>query len=116
MEDRRSTDISSLPEAALAVRDVLYAFEPQRRAVAPVNLKRAAVCVAYGLWESDPSIAMTVRAAGLRAHPGQWALPGGKLDGEETAQDGALRELTEELGVEIGRDAVLVRSPAMLSP
>jgi 8-oxo-dGTP pyrophosphatase MutT (NUDIX family) len=43
----------------------------------------------------------------MRAHPGQWALPGGRLDADETPEQAALRELSEEVGVELQADAVL---------
>ena len=45
----------------------------------------------------------------MRAHPGQFALPGGRLDEGESAEDAVLRELHEEIGVRVGRDAVLGR-------
>ncbi|MEO5634565.1 CoA pyrophosphatase, partial [Gaiella sp.] len=47
------------------------------------------------------------RAAKLSAHAGQWSLPGGRCDGDETAPEAALRELEEELGLRLGHDAVL---------
>lgn len=49
------------------------------------------------------------RAAKLNRHGGQWALPGGRVDPGETAEQTALRELDEELGVHLGHDAVLGR-------
>ncbi len=36
---------------------------------------------------------------------GQWALPGGGLDGRESTWAGAFREFREETGVEVARDA-----------
>jgi 8-oxo-dGTP pyrophosphatase MutT (NUDIX family) len=73
-------------------------------------LKRAAVAIA--LVEADAPAAgtallLTLRAAGLRAHRGQWALPGGRCDAGETPVEAALRELHEELGLELAPDAVL---------
>lgn len=47
------------------------------------------------------------RSAGLTRHASQWALPGGRLDQDETPVEAALRELDEELGVQLGADAVL---------
>ena len=47
------------------------------------------------------------RAAKMNRHAGQWALPGGKLDQGETAIDAALRELHEELGLELSPQHVL---------
>lgn len=50
---------------------------------------------------------LTRRAAGLRAHRNQWALPGGQCDRGETLVAAALRELDEELGLTVHPDAVL---------
>jgi ADP-ribose pyrophosphatase YjhB (NUDIX family) len=50
---------------------------------------------------------MFVRAAGLSRHPGQFALPGGKLNQGEGAEAGARRELSEELGLAVAPEGVL---------
>jgi 8-oxo-dGTP pyrophosphatase MutT (NUDIX family) len=50
---------------------------------------------------------MFVRAAGLSRHPGQFALPGGKVDQGEGAATAAIRELSEELGLQVEDGAVL---------
>src|ERR1019366_5714130 len=55
---------------------------------------------------SEPAHALQ-RAADLRAHSGQWALPGGRCDEGETPVVAALRELHEELGLELGPEDVL---------
>jgi 8-oxo-dGTP pyrophosphatase MutT (NUDIX family) len=73
-------------------------------------LKRAAVAIA--LVEADDAASrtamlLTLRASGLRAHRGQWALPGGRCDEGETPITAALRELHEELGLELGPEDVL---------
>jgi 8-oxo-dGTP pyrophosphatase MutT (NUDIX family) len=50
---------------------------------------------------------ITRRAATLRKHTGQWALPGGRLDAGETAELAALRELQEEVGLVLDESTVL---------
>lgn len=57
--------------------------------------------------DGEASIPLFVRASGLASHPGQFALPGGKLHSGERAEDGARRELSEELGLVAGSEAIL---------
>jgi 8-oxo-dGTP pyrophosphatase MutT (NUDIX family) len=73
-------------------------------------LKRAAVAIVLveaDAAQSGTALLLTLRAAGLRAHRGQWALPGGRCDEGETPVEAALRELHEELGMALGPDDVL---------
>ena len=58
-------------------------------------------------WSEAPALLLTRRSAGLRAHAGQWALPGGRLDEGEAPEQAALRELHEEVGLSLGPESVL---------
>jgi 8-oxo-dGTP pyrophosphatase MutT (NUDIX family) len=49
---------------------------------------------------SGLTVLLTLRASDLRAHSGQVAFPGGKIDAGETPHDAALREAQEEIGLE----------------
>jgi len=73
------------------------------------GLKRAAVVIALtrGDQGDETALLLTLRAAGLRAHGGQWALPGGRCDAGETPVAASLRELREELGLVAGDEQVL---------
>ena len=61
--------------------------------------RAAAVTIAVLTTDGEPAIWLTERSASLRAHPSQFAFPGGRIDPNETAAEAALRELEEELGV-----------------
>jgi 8-oxo-dGTP pyrophosphatase MutT (NUDIX family) len=42
----------------------------------------------------------------MRKHAGQWALPGGRIDGGETAEQAALREMAEEVNLTLDSSAI----------
>jgi len=71
------------------------------------SLRSASVAVCVLLRQGEPCLLLTKRAAGLRNHSGQWALPGGSREPGESAGDAALRELREETGVAAGAGDVL---------
>ena len=92
----------------IAERCAAFARLPESEPVPA--LKRAAVAIALvaaGEVLDGTALLLTLRAVGLRAHRGQWALPGGRCDEGETPVEAALRELHEELGLELGPDDVL---------
>ena len=91
------------------IADLCAAFVRAPISHAASDLKRAAVAIALTRAdrENEAALLLTRRAAGLRAHRAQWALPGGRCDAGETQVQGALRELREELGLDLADDAVL---------
>jgi 8-oxo-dGTP pyrophosphatase MutT (NUDIX family) len=92
--------------SGVAARVAAFPREPD----AEHELKRAAVCIALAEADDEPgetAFLLTRRASTLRGHAGQWALPGGRCDADETPAVTALRELEEELGLRLDQRAVL---------
>ncbi len=95
--------------------------------VAPIEagtLKRAAVAIIItDTGDGTAALILTRRSRGLNNHAGQYALPGGRVDAGESAQQAALREMHEEIGLGLPPQAILgqlddypTRSGYLISP
>ena len=67
----------------------------------------SAVALAVSSRAGVPGIWLTRRSWSLRNHPGQFALPGGRVDPGEDDVTAARRELVEELGVPVTEQNVI---------
>ena len=63
----------------------------------------------HAAWSTQAALILTRRSGHLRRHAGQWALPGGRIDAGETAEQAAVRELAEEVNLRLEAGAVLGR-------
>jgi 8-oxo-dGTP pyrophosphatase MutT (NUDIX family) len=78
----------------------------------PSRSRQAAALLLLYPHQDSAAVALTVRASGLARHPGQISLPGGATDPGETLAEAALREASEEIGV----DASSIRVLGELTP
>jgi 8-oxo-dGTP pyrophosphatase MutT (NUDIX family) len=102
------------------IRSNLAAFSARRAAVDDAHHAAVAITVTdvghgadlpglpdFEHWQSDAALLLTRRSASLRKHAGQWAFPGGRLDPGETPVETALREMHEEVALEVPTERVL---------
>ena len=82
-------------------------FKP--RTLAGTSMQSASVALLIGPCEGTISFLLTQRSNSLRRHAGQFALPGGKIDSGETPTDTMIREVYEEVNLDIRRTDVLGR-------
>jgi len=80
-----------------------------RTGISDEHLRPAAVAIVIDTHVEDDRavVLLTLRTRHINRHKGQFALPGGRLNENETVIEAALRELKEELGVELTPDAAL---------
>jgi 8-oxo-dGTP pyrophosphatase MutT (NUDIX family) len=92
-------------------------MERSFRALEPSsNARRSAVLIILTNAE-NPEILFTLRSSNLRKHRGQISFPGGMIEEGETAQDAALRETFEEIGIERDKIKIIGRlSPLFVPP
>ncbi len=81
------------------IADRLKKFK--RKKIRSVDITQAAVTIAIFAEQTEESACflLTQRPSHLKRHKGQFALPGGRLDRDESIVTAALRELHEEVGV-----------------
>jgi 8-oxo-dGTP pyrophosphatase MutT (NUDIX family) len=73
---------------------------------APYDARPAAVTILLYQRDGRWHLPLTERPAALSRHGGQVSLPGGSIDAGESSQQAALRELSEELGIDSGVELV----------
>jgi 8-oxo-dGTP pyrophosphatase MutT (NUDIX family) len=96
------------PDLRERIQHHLDAFEPALLSAA--GLHHAAVGVVLLPDRAGRAcFVLTRRLTTLRRHAGQWALPGGRLEADETPQQAALREIHEEINVDLSPSAIVGR-------
>ncbi|MBU2513669.1 CoA pyrophosphatase [bacterium] len=116
------TSLIILPELKQQIRTNLGCFDYQ--VANDEENRKAAVALTVVTYENDggvygmatdgyvkenAALILTRRNAGLNSHSGQWALPGGRMDSGETPEATALRELEEEVGLQLDYEDILGR-------
>jgi 8-oxo-dGTP pyrophosphatase MutT (NUDIX family) len=71
------------------------------------ELKAASVALCIVDRSGLACLLITKRAATMRSHAGQWALPGGRREPHESIEQTAVRELLEETGLKVTQADVL---------
>jgi 8-oxo-dGTP pyrophosphatase MutT (NUDIX family) len=102
----RHFDDSWPPEQPAELSGVVADSEPR-----PIT-RRSAVLVALFEENGEARILLTRRSVDLKNHRGEVALPGGRCDEGETSSEAALREASEEIGL----NTSAVRVVGWLSP
>lgn len=92
----------------LGLRDTMAAnLRGFSRAPSAESLAPAAVSIVVMDGDRVPCVPIFQRTSNMSRHAGQMALPGGRLHEGESAEECAIRELHEELGLRVSPDDVV---------
>ena len=91
-------------------------FRTRRFGPEEIGTSREAAVLVLLTDAPDPEVVLIERAAGMRKHAGQIAFPGGAVEAGESAEEAALREAWEEVGLDAAAVSVLGRLPAARIP
>ncbi len=93
-----------------------HSINPELSAMfAAMKRRDAAVLVPVVDYPGEARVILTQRTERLSSHAGQVAFPGGKIDPGETAEEAALREAEEEIGLRPSAVEVVLRAPDYLT-
>jgi 8-oxo-dGTP pyrophosphatase MutT (NUDIX family) len=96
--------MSSMPDLRSTIEKNLHAFSRVRSIE---SLVPAAVAVVVMDGGGTPRVPIFQRPSDMSRHAGQMALPGGRVHDGESAEDCAIRELHEELGLGVRPEDVI---------
>jgi len=110
--DLNKSDLRALIANRLQKLSINQLSAPKAAAVALIITESGLGAEVPGLpqhsgWQTEPAFLLTRRAKSLSKHAGQWALPGGRIDRYETAEQAARRESAEEINLTLLDDAYL---------
>jgi 8-oxo-dGTP pyrophosphatase MutT (NUDIX family) len=109
LDERRHAAVAIVVVDSVAERDGDDPFDFSDDELSVIPGDRAGIDGRVAGVAGGAAFLLSRRAARMNRHAGQWALPGGRIDAGETPEEAALRELDEELGLQLPASSVLGR-------
>ena len=82
-------------------QNLFRSFKPK------ADTKKSAVLIILHTINDQINIMLTLRSSNLGHHSGQISFPGGRAENNETAEETALRETLEEIGLDLPKEKII---------